>query len=46
MRIQPDKTTHLDDMKKPGRPQGLPGLLIYGALTILAILALVVVANT
>ena len=31
--------------KKPGKPKGLPGLLIYGALTILGGLALVVVAE-
>lgn len=34
-----------DDKQKPGKPKGLPGLLIYGALTILGALALVVVAE-
>ena len=33
------------DAKKPGKPKGLSGLFIYGALTILGALALVVVAE-
>jgi hypothetical protein len=33
------------DRKKPERPKGLPGLLLYGILTILGALALVVVAE-
>jgi len=45
MRIQPDKTGRSDDKQQPGKPKGLPGLLIYGLLTILGGLALVVVAE-
>lgn len=33
------------DDKRPGKPKGPTGLFIYGALTILAGLALVVVAE-
>lgn len=33
------------DNKKPEKPKGLPGLMLYGALTILGGLALVVVAE-
>ena len=33
------------DAKKPGKPKGLSGLLIYGVLTILGALALVVAAE-
>lgn len=33
------------ETKQSGKPKGLPGLLIYGALTILGGLALVVVAE-
>lgn len=45
MRIQPDRTARSENKQKPGRPKGLPGLLIYGLLTILGGLALVVVAE-
>jgi hypothetical protein len=45
MRIQPDKPVRADDKQKPDKPKGLPGLLIYGALTLLGGLALVVVAE-
>ena len=45
MRIRPDKSTRPDATKKPGKPTGLSGLLIYGILTILGGLALVVVAE-
>ena len=33
------------DKQQRGKPKGLPGLLIYGALTIWGALALVVVAE-
>ena len=45
MRIQPDRASRPEDVKKPGKPKGLAGLLFYGALTILGSLALVVVAE-
>lgn len=45
MRIQPEKTARSGGKQKPGKPKGLPGLLIYGLLTILGGLALVVVAE-
>ena len=45
MRIQPNKPVRAEDKQKPEKPKGLPGLLIYGALTILGGLALVVVAE-
>ena len=45
MRGLKDQPAQPHDMKKPGKPKGLPGLLLYGALTILGGLALVVVAE-
>lgn len=46
MRIQPNKPVRSGDKQKPEKPKGLPGLLIYGALTILGGLALVVWPNS
>ena len=45
MRSHKDQSSRPHDVKKPGKPKGLPGLLLYGALTILGGLALVVVAE-
>jgi len=45
MRIPQPGQGHRADNKKPGKRKGLPGLLIYGALTILGGLALVIVAE-
>jgi hypothetical protein len=45
MRIPRPTSDKRPDEKKPGRPKGLPGLLLYGALTILGGLALVVVSE-
>lgn len=45
MRGPKDQPTRLHNVKKPGKPKGLPGLLLYGILTILGGLALVVVAE-
>lgn len=44
MRI-PSQKNDYPTGKKPERPKGLPGLFIYGALTILGGLALVVVSE-
>ena len=44
-KMQPEKPVRPSGAKKPERPKGLPGLLLYGALTILGGLALVVVAE-
>ena len=51
MRALKDRPTRQYDAKKPGKPKGLPGLLLYGiltmlgGLTLLGGLALVVVAE-
>ena len=45
MRGLKDQPTRPHDVKKPGKPKGLPGLLLYGILTRLGGLALVVVAE-
>ena len=45
MRALKDRPTRQHEVKKPGKPKGLPGLLLYGILTILGALALVVVAE-
>ncbi len=44
MRIEPRRNEYPKG-RKPERPQGLRGLMLYGALTILGGLALVVVSE-